>query len=94
MKNTSPAPWKFIRHQDAVVIKDKDNNRICFLEQTLNIRKNERIIPNATLITAAPEMLEALESLREVSAWAYDHEVLSRYVDGSEQEKNWVMPSS
>lgn len=71
MKHT-PGPWSYVEHNwSDTSIRDKNGNRICLIsiedEATeRNQYELEKIaLANARLITAAPELLEALEELNQ-----------------------------
>lgn len=52
----APAPWIVSKRQDRTVIRDADTNEVC------------EVFTDARLIAAAPDLLAALEMIREAAS--------------------------
>lgn len=61
-KRHSPAPWK-INQEIKTHVMTEDGYAICDMATTYSSLKYDEHLANARLIAAAPELLEALESL-------------------------------
>jgi hypothetical protein len=65
----TPGPWHVVRYGDgdSLVIHHSDEERVCFMATPGSSPAMKRIQANASLITAAPELYEALAALIEAT---------------------------
>ena len=62
MSKHTPGPWRVVKHDKLVVVDDERMTIMCNFPYSLSVEQN---MADARLIAAAPELLEALQSIAE-----------------------------